>query len=198
MWKSSIMGMTENEQIEATMACLREYKSQYGSDLDLDKVRIQFKASAQLARERETNEVNKMVRGLKSPDELQTQLITLSVDQGLTPENAILAQKKAIALIKQSKYKWIQNASYTFEYFSKEGWNPHIHIKTDRKQFDSQIAQMLRRKKIPSIYNINVSSKTEDIHTAYIMGDKKETKREAVEKDGAFREMHGLPDFYLW
>lgn len=190
--------MTENEQIEATMDCLRLYKNQYGSDLDLDKVRIQFKASAQIARERELNEVKKMVRSLKNPDELKTQLITLSVNQELTHENAILAQKKAIALIKQSNYKWIQNASYTFEYFSNNGYNPHIHIKIDKTLPDSQIAQMLRRKKIPSIYNINVSHKTEEIHNAYIMGDKKETKRENVEKDEAFRSMHGLQDYYLW
>lgn len=189
--------MTELEQIEATIQCLAQYQQEtFNHTLDLEKVKIQFLASAQIQKDRLKNEVAKAVRLLKNPNEIKTQLITISIDQKLTEEEAILKQKKTIEKIKSSKYKWMVNASYSFEYYSNNGWNPHIHIKIDKTIRDSQIAQQLRRKELSSVYNINVSSKTEEIHDAYIMGNKKEAKRENTDKDQDFRKIHNIQDFY--
>uniref|UniRef100_UPI00404889E3 hypothetical protein n=2 Tax=Pseudomonadota TaxID=1224 RepID=UPI00404889E3 len=190
--------MSESEQIEATISCLKQYQTNTGdySLGDLEKQRIKFYAQATYAKEMFRHEVQKQVRTLKSPDQIKTQLITISIDQELTEAEAILKQKQTIEKIKQSKYKWMINSSYSFEYYSNNGWNPHIHIKIDKTIRDSQIAQMLRRKELKSVYNINVSSKTDEIHTSYIMGDKKEAKRENSERDQNFRKIHNIQDYY--
>lgn len=190
--------MNEVEQIEAIVSCLKQYQTNTNdySLGDLEVQRIKLYASAKYAKDRFQNEVQKQVRSLKNPNELKTQLITISIDQKLTPEETILKQKQTIEKIIQSKYKWLINASYSFEYYSKNGWNPHIHIKIDKTIRDSQIAQQLRRKELKSVYNINVSSKTDEIHTAYIMGDKKEAKRENTIQDQDFRKIHNIHDFY--
>lgn len=189
--------LSETEQIEATIQCLAQYQHETGEHtLDLDKVKIKFLADAQIQKDRIKNEVAKAVRHLKNPNEIKTQLITISIDQKLTEEEAILKQKQAMHKIIQSKYKWLINASYSFEYYSNNGWNPHIHIKIDKTIRDSQIAQQLRRKELSSTYNINVSSKTDEIHQAYIMGNKKEDKRQNTDKDQDFRKIHNIQDFY--
>lgn len=192
--------MTELEQIDATIQCLAEYQQHNpnpnGPDLDLHEIKIQFLAHHQLQKERMKHEVHQAVRKLKNPNDIKTQLITISIDQELTEAEAILKQKQTIEKIKQAKYKWMINASYSFEYYSKNGWNPHIHIKIDKTIRDSQIAQQLRRKELKSVYNINVSSKTDEIHTSYLMGDKKEAKRENTEQDKDFRKIHNIQDYY--
>ena len=192
--------MTELEQIEATIQCLAEYQLKNPNpdkpDLDLDEIKIQFLAHHELQKERTRHKVQQALRKLKNPDEIKSQLITISIDQKLSEEEAILKQKQTIEKIKQAKYKWMINASYSFEYYSKNGWNPHIHIKIDKTIRDSQIAQQLRRKDLKSVYNINVSSKTDEIHTSYIMGNKKEAKRENTEQDQNFRKIHNIQDYY--
>lgn len=188
--------MTELEQIDATIQCLAEYQQHNPSTLDLNEIKIQFLAHHKLQKERMTHKVDQAVRKLKNPVEIKTQLITISIDQKLTEAEAILKQKQTIEKIKTSKYKWMINASYSFEYYSNNGWNPHIHIKIDKTIRDSQIAQQLRRKELKSVYNINVSSKTDEIHTSYIMGDKKEAKRENTEQDQNFRKIHNISDYY--
>jgi len=136
---------------------------------------------------------------MQNPQDIQTQLITISIDQKLEQAKAVEKQMKIIEKIKSAQYKWLRNGTYTFEYFSKNGWNPHIHIKTDKHMKGALIAQMLRRKlkDEPSAYQINVSSKTADIHEAYIMGDKTITKRENTDMDKMFREEYKIKDYYI-
>lgn len=141
----------------------------------------------------------KAVRQQLNGDEIKTQLITISIDKQLEELHAIEKQRKVMEKIKSAKYAWIKNASYTLEYFSGDGqFNPHIHIKIDKTVRDSAIAQQLRRKLATekSVYRINVSSKNEEIHSAYIMGNKKEDKRENVEADQQFREKYNIQDIY--
>lgn len=144
--------------------------------------------------------IAKAVRQQLNGDEIKTQLITISIDKQLEEACAIEKQRKVIEKIKSAKYAWLQNASYTFEYFSgvEHQFNPHIHIKIDKTVRDSAIAQQLRRKLATekSVYRINVSSKNDEIHSAYIMGNKKEDKRESVEADQQFREKYNIQDIY--
>uniref|UniRef100_UPI0040471C77 hypothetical protein n=1 Tax=Rheinheimera sp. TaxID=1869214 RepID=UPI0040471C77 len=70
------------------------------------------------------------------------------------------------------------------------------HIKIEKTTRDSAIAQQVRRKVFKGVYRVDVSSKNDEIHTAYIMGDKKEAKRENVEQDALFRKQHNLLDYY--
>jgi len=193
----NVYKLTDTERVEATMSCLAQYqRDTHDVSLDLDKVKVRFLADVRIAKEKLDKQVADQVRQLKNPDEIKTQLITISIDKEQTAEDAVLQQKAVIAGIKKANYKWIVNASYSFEYYSSNGWNPHIHIKIDKTCRDSQIAQQVRRKAFKGVYRVDVSSKNDQIHTAYLMGDKKEAKRENVEQDALFRKQHNLLDYY--
>lgn len=193
----NVYKLTEAERVEATMSCLAQYQRDTGDvSLDLDKVRVRFHADARIAKEKLDKQVAQQVRQLKNPDEIKTQLITISIDKEQSPEDAIACQKAVIAGIKKANYKWLVNVSYSFEYYSSNGWNPHIHIKIDKTTRDSAIAQQVRRKAFKGVYRVDVSSKNDEIHSAYLMGDKKEAKRENVEQDALFRKQYNLLDYY--
>jgi len=141
--------------------------------------------------------IKKLVRqalGTQAP----TALITISVDQELTHADTIARQHKIIQRIISANYKWFSEASYCFEYYSNEQkWNPHIHIKLDKSTSPSVMAQQLRRKLKELSYYINVSIKTEEIHSAYISGIKTEAKTINHEMDESFRKTHNIQDIYL-
>lgn len=154
-------------------------------------------AGDRIISQNEEARIRKLVKVAQGND-APTALITISVDMELTPEEAILRQKKIIERIKSAKYKWLVEASYCFEYYSEnQKWNPHIHIKLDKTAPPSVMAQQLRRKLKELTYYINVSIKTEEIHEAYINGDKTGKKTLNHEMDEDFRKLHNLQNIYL-
>jgi len=156
-----------------------------------------IKAGDRIIAQREESRIRKLVRQSQG-DQASTCLITLSVDQSLSPADTVARQHKVIQRIISAKYKWLIEASYCFEYYSGEqNWNPHIHIKIDKTISKSHIAQQLRRKLKDLVYYINVSEKTEEIHSAYISGIKTESKTDNHKMDEVFRKDNNIKDIYL-
>jgi len=151
-----------------------------------------------LFKEENERKIKAELRLLRNPEDVQTQLITICIDQKLEQSKAVEKQLKIMDKILSAKYKWLKG-TYNFEYFGKEGWNPHIHIKIDKTTKGATIAQMLRRKlqDIPEAYRINVITRSAKEHDGYIEGEKTETKRESIEFDKIFREEYKIKDYYL-
>ncbi|AXH77715.1 MAG: putative replication initiation protein [Cressdnaviricota sp.] len=131
-----------------------------------------------------------------------TVMITVSFDNKMeeTPENTVADMKKFIRLFKESNYKWCENACYTFEFFSAEGWNPHLHLVCDKNDAPSTIAKAIRRSpayKQTGSYRVDVKAGTDGTQIKYIQGDKKESKEENVKKDIKFRETQKLKSYYI-
>ena len=61
-----------------------------------------------------------------APEQVSTQMITISIDQKLEPKEAVYVQQEVIEKIRMASYKCLTSCSHRFEYFTKEGWNPHI------------------------------------------------------------------------
>ncbi|WP_445775528.1 hypothetical protein [Shewanella sp.] len=139
------------------------------------------------------------VRELRAPEDIQTQLITICIDKDLPQAKAVETQYKVMDKIISAKYKWLVNGTYTFEYFGKEGWNPHIHIKIDKTTKGSTIAQMIRRKlePIPTAYRVNVITRSAKEHDGYILGEKRDEKQESLQYDKMFKEQFNIKDYYI-
>lgn len=166
-----------------------------GTDQEQQAFRHKWIAEGRIQKQNEEKAIRQVVRSAQG-DTAPTQLITISINKDC---DAVSSQKAVIDVIRQAKYSCLDNVSYSFEYYSSNGWNPHIHIKTDKSKADSQVAQLFRRKldKKNNVYYINVSSKTEEIHSAYIMGNKKAEKSDDCKKDEEYRKIHNLQDIYI-
>ncbi len=126
-------------------------------------------------------------------------LITISFDKALDDDHVVPEMEKFIRMFKESDYKWCENAIYSLEFYSKEGWNPHIHIVTDKNGSASQIAQAIKRSpgyKKSQVYNVNVKVGTDKFHVDYVKGLKKDEKQENCEKDEEFRKIKKLLSYY--
>jgi hypothetical protein len=135
-----------------------------------------------------------------SPEQVKTQMITLSIDQKLDPAKAVEIQFDVIEKIKKANYKCFSNVSHKFEYYTKTGFNPHIHIVLDKNKSDGQVSQLIRRKlkDVPEVYRVHVSTLHYQAHHAYIQGIKTDEKHEFVQKDEVFREIHQIQEIYNW
>lgn len=135
---------------------------------------------------------------------VKTQLITIMIDQKLDEATAIHIQFEVIDKLREANYKFMSDVSHRFEYFTKEGFNPHIHILTIKDISDGRVAQQIRRKlmegknKIPEVYRVHVSTLNLESHRKYINGEKTELKEQFLKADADFREKHNINDIYYW
>lgn len=161
--------------------------------------RKQQVVKAQLYKEENDRKVKEEMRLLRKPEDTATQLITICLDQKVEQEKIIQKQFKIMDKIISARYKWMINGKYNFEYFGKEGWNPHIHIKIDKTIQGATIAQMLRRKlqNDHEVYRVNVITRSAKEHDGYIEGDKAEAKQENTHMDKMLRENYNIKDFYV-
>lgn len=131
-----------------------------------------------------------------------TVMITISFDNKMNeyPEETIKEMNNFIKLFKESNYKWCENACYCYEFFSAEGWNPHIHLVSEKNDAPSTIAKAIKRSpayKLTNAYNVNVKAGNDGFHYKYVQGDKKESKEENIQKDNKFREKYNLKSYYI-
>jgi len=149
-------------------------------------------------KENEIHRENMFKEELKAlkPEIVKCQLITISIDKHLSENDAVIKQYDIIQRIKDANYKDLQSVRYTFEYFSKTGFNPHIHIVCDKIKSNGQIAQLIRRKlkKVPEVYNIDVLALDFESADNYIRGLKKDDKMDDVDKDIEFRKDRNIDD----
>jgi len=160
--------------------------------------RKQHVVKALLYKEENDRKVKEEMRLLRKPENVQTQLITICLDQNEEQEKVIKKQFQIMDKIISARYKWMINGTYNFEYFGKEGWNPHIHIKIDQSIKGATIAQMLRRKLQDNhiVYRVNVITRSAKEHDGYIEGIKTESKQENTHMDRMLRENYNIKDFY--
>ena len=153
---------------------------------------------------RDMNEKVKDYLKVHAGESLKTQLITIMIDQKVDEATAIHTQIEVIDKLKEANYKFMSDVSHRFEYFTKEGFNPHIHILTIKNNSDGKVAQQFRRKlmegknKISEVYRIHVSTLNYEMHRKYINGEKTELKEEFLKADAEFREKHNINDIYYW
>jgi hypothetical protein len=166
------------------------------SNIDYEELALKLAASDLADREDRKMKVREYIKEL-TPQNVKTQLITLCLDKNLSEEQAIRVQKHAIEIIMLANYKFMIEPSYRFEYFTKEGWNPHIHICIEKTQSEGKVAQALRRKFNcwESIYRVHVSTLNYEAHSKYINGEKTEIKEEYLKKDAEFKAKYNIKDY---
>jgi len=143
--------------------------------------------------------VNKKLQHSRVFGNKPTCLITISFDKSLGHDEVVPEMEKFIRMFKESNYKWCENAIYSFEFFSKEGWNPHIHLVTEKNDSPSIITKAVKRSpayKKTNTYNVNNKVGTDKFHYDYVKGNKKEEKLENCDKDSQFRESKNLKSYY--
>ena len=197
-WGNRFTGECAEELIRERVA-FRSGEKDYLTDAEIQEMALKFmKAEEDIYADNK----KKVYSYLKqySPEQVKTQMITLSIDQKLDPAKAVEIQLDVIEKIKKANYKCFSNVSHKFEYYTKTGFNPHIHIVLDKNKSDGQISQLIRRKlkDNPEIYRVHVCTLHRQAHDAYMQGDKTDEKHEFVKKDEVFREIHQIQDIYNW
>ena len=125
-------------------------------------------------------------------------LITIMIDQkSLSEADAVKAQYAVIDDLRKAKYRWLIQAEACFEYYGKEGWNPHIHIATKRIDKECKIRGNLIDKFIKKqkhgVYRIQVDRRPYKSAWKYCAGEKdSEEKMLNVEKDKKFRQLYSI------
>jgi len=154
--------------------------------------------TAILIKDENDRKIKAELRQIRNPEDVKTQLITICIDQKLSQKKVVEKQYQIMDKLLSAKYKWLNIGTYNFEYFGKDGWNPHIHIKIDKTTKGATIAQQIRRKldKIPEAYRVNVITRSAKEHDGYIEGEKTESKQEATNMDKLFREEYKIKDYY--
>ena len=111
------------------------------------------------------------------------------------------AQREVIEELRKADYAWLIEAKAVFEYYSKDKWNPHLHICVKRSVKEAVIRQHLARKfknKKHGVYRFDVE-KHKEYRTAeeYIHGRKVDEKLDGVKKDKEFRQAHSIDDVII-
>lgn len=134
-----------------------------------------------------------------SSEDLQTQLVTLSIDNKLSNEDLKTNIDNIIKWFKGNRLTCLEEPVLRFEFYGEnENWNPHAHIFTYRTMNNGRVACRLKAslKKLPCVYRVNVKDGTAQSQSQYILGTKKESKTMAMEMDQAFREKLNLNEIY--
>lgn len=157
-----------------------------------------FLVHPKLMERKRTQEVNEKVRQYHIQHTNEGVLITVCIDQKIEGIDAVEAQQAVIKELQNANYMWLIEAKAVFEYYSKDKWNPHIHICVKRSVKESVIRQHLARKfknKKHGVYRFDVE-KHKDYSTAeeYIHGRKVDEKLDSVKKDKEFRQAHSIDD----
>lgn len=166
---------------------------------EFEEMMIQWEVSDQLIKEKRMQRVRdeKRKQGI-----LSTQLITICFDQKVQLEQVVEYQNELISKIQKAKYNYLDEAKARFEYYGSEGYNPHIHIVTNKVKTDGAVAQSIRRKcemvftGNNPVYRVNVVSGKDDRHLKYIDGDKS-NQDELMKKDNEVREKFKISETIL-
>jgi hypothetical protein len=161
--------------------------------------------------------MNKLMKD-EDPNLISSRIITLQFDKKNRKE---VADPKTfnrafceiyVEEMRKSNYKFIVNGKMTFEFWTKEGWNPHIHIYTETDKQIGAIAQVLRRKFIEKskwkIWNIDVKAGKPSYQAGYCdvpegLCDepdnvilKCDDKKAYALKDSEFRQQNNIQNSY--
>jgi hypothetical protein len=162
--------------------------------------------------------INRLIKD-EDPDLISSRIITLSFDSDNHKElEKPPAYTKGFCQIyvdefKKSNYKWMNNGKMSFEFYTNNGFKPHIHIYTESNEPIGQIALGLRRKFVEKtkwkIYRVNVKPGTPANQEEYLPSgglcdssydskpaNKQMEKMQYVEKDIELRKKNNIQHSY--
>ncbi len=160
-------------------------------------------AQREIDRQRAMKEVNEMTRELSELSEIRTALITICLDQKLSERDCTENAKKMVDFLMTKRLSCLSEPIFSIEFFTNNGWNPHIHIFTylDNLRSPGKLAQTIRRlmdRNFPKIhYRTNAKLGTAANQQSYLTSLKQSAKRESQEKDRLHRQKNNIPDYYI-
>lgn len=116
--------------------------------------------------------------------------VTLAFPPELKPNEFVERVRK----FQNTKWKWGDNRIQRFEFYSKQGYNPHLHMFIWTTKKKSQIIKELSAKTKLAPNFIDVRDGRYSVHFSYVNGDKQEAKEEYMKKDAAVRLELDLPE----
>lgn len=156
-------------------------------------------AHRELEKERLGTAIQEARRSLATASEVHTCIVTISLNQKSDKRETVKKIKEIIDFISTLS---LEEPLISCEFFSAEGWNPHLHIfmYNSKRSRPGAIAQRLRRllvPKYPLVYRVHCKQGKASSQSNYLISLKKESKREHQVKDEEFRKENGLEDYYL-
>lgn len=100
--------------------------------------------------------------------------------------------KKIIDILQNWEVKWLRGAQFVCEFWTKTGWNPHIHIWL--KYTTPSIVKGACKKKFD--FNCYVAKGHKNL-LEYVKGTKREDKEADLLKDKEWRDMASLNNSYI-
>lgn len=97
--------------------------------------------------------------------------------------------------------RWYSEIKLIIEFYGKEGWRPHVHLKLNSPYSKSKIIDTLYgssgfKSLANSKNHIDVKYYNQEIHDNYLSGEKSTEKKALVEKDKSFRSENGYQEKY--
>lgn len=209
--------LTQKREVELFRWVLQTYRKRPRSDFDGDEAGLEFwdylqddenldtwiaekiTAHTQIKKEKYDTKVRQAKKELTPSGELQTQILTLSIDKNLKEEKVVELCNAFTEHFFNSRLKCIEEPILRYEFYSSTGWNPHIHIFTYKLTTNGKLATRIRqtiKNKFPDIYRVEAVAGKEQNQAQYLMGIKKEEKTEFLELDNIFREKYNLKEYY--
>lgn len=111
-----------------------------------------------------------------------------------SPELKPLEFLERVRSFQQTRWKWGNNRIQRFEFYSKEGYNPHLHMFIWTTKKKSQIIKELAKKTKLAPNFIDVRDGRYSVHFSYVNGEKQSSKEEYMKKDDEVRSELDLPE----
>ncbi len=138
--------------------------------------------ASDLAEKHAYNEkINKMLFKKNVP--VPYKFITLAYSPELKPLEFV----EKVREFQNKKWKWANERVQRFEFYSKEGYNPHLHMFVWTNKKKSQIIKELSSKTGLAPNFIDVRDGRYKIHIDYVRGEKQTSKEQYMEKDKEVR-----------
>ncbi len=171
------------------------------SDQEIDEYLATLAAQRELDKDRCKKRVYDVKRKLSLSSEIRTCIITLSIDQRKSWRESVKKMKEIIDLLISRNPPFLEEAIISAEFYTANGWNPHIHIFSYLSMTPGKLAQRLRKslknylysdftQTCPEriIYKVHCQQGTQHTQGEYLCSLKRESKREHQIKDKEFRK----------
>lgn len=111
------------------------------------------------------------------------------------PELEPLEFVSKVREFQEKKWTWGDKRDQRFEFYSKEGYNPHLHMFVYTNKKKSQVIKELSRKTGLAPNFIDVRDGRYKVHQDYIQGIKQTAKEKYMEQDEILRKELDLEEY---
>lgn len=181
------------------MSAIRPVLQECKNIEDLEEMVLLLAAHRELVKDRTATALRDARKKLATASEVHTCIVTISLNQKSDKRETVKKIKEIIDFISTLS---LEEPLISCEFFSSEGWNPHLHIfmYNSKRARPGALAQRLRRiiePKYPIVYRVHCKPGKASSQANYLCSLKKVSKREHQVKDEEFRKENGLEDYYL-